>query len=210
MNITKSSLTLAILFLAACADPADKVPAASISTNGGSATISQASATAAAKAYVINAENSKVEFTGSKVTGKHDGGFKQIQGEVHTSGNTVAHAKVTIDTTSLHSDNERLTGHLKSPDFFDVAKYPAAVFETTSITGIGDNATVKGNLTLHGVTKEISFPAKINVQDDAVTVKAEFSINRQDFGIKFAGKPDDLIRDGVVLRLDVKANPKQA
>ncbi|MGZ8901766.1 MAG: hypothetical protein ACXW3Z_16865, partial [Limisphaerales bacterium] len=63
MNITKSSLTLAILFLAACADPADNVPAASVSTNGASATTSQASATpiAAAKAYVINAENSKVE-----------------------------------------------------------------------------------------------------------------------------------------------------
>ena len=218
MNITKLSLALSLLFFAACADPADNVPAASVSTNGSSATISQASTnaastgapTAGAKAYVINSENSKVEFTGSKVTGKHDGGFKQVQGEVHTSGNTVSHAKVTIDTTSLYSDNDRLTGHLKSPDFFDVAKYPTAVFETTSISGTGDNASVKGNLTLHGVTKEISFPAKIEVKDDAVTVKAEFSINRQDFGIKYAGKPDDLIRDGVVLRLDVKATPKQA
>lgn len=211
MKIIKSSLPIALLFLAACADPADNVPAASVGTNGAS-TISAAepASNAAAKAYAITSENSKVEFTGSKVTGKHDGGFKQIQGEVHTSGNTVAHAKVTIDTTSLHSDNNRLTDHLKSPDFFDVAKYPTAVFETTSISGTGDNATVKGNLTLHGVTKEISFPAKIEVQDDAVTVKAEFSINRQDFGIKFAGKPDDLIRDGVVLRLDVKATPKQA
>jgi polyisoprenoid-binding protein YceI len=216
MNITKSSLALAILFLAACADPADKVPAASISTNGASATISEAApatapaSTAGAKAYAITSENSKVEFTGSKVTGKHDGGFKQIQGEVHTSGNTIAHAKVTIDTTSIYSDNDRLTGHLKSPDFFDVQKYPTAVFETTSISGTGENSTVKGNLTLHGVTKEISFPAKIEVKDDAATVKAEFSINRQDFGIKYTGKPDDLIRDLVVLRLDVKATPKQA
>ena len=60
------------------------------------------------------------------------------------------------------------------------------------------------------MTKEISFPAKIEVKDDAVTVKAEFSINRHDFDIKYAGKPDDLIREGVVLRLDVKATPKQA
>ena len=216
--ITSTSLLLGVLLLAACADPSENVPAASVSTNSSSAAATPAAPTGAAKAYAITAENSKVEFTGSKVTGKHDGGFKQIQGEVHTSGNTVAHAKVTIDTTSIYSDNDRLTGHLKSADFFDVQKFPTAVFETTSIsdtvekTSISSdaNATVKGNLTLHGVTKEISFPAKIEVKDDAVTVKADFSINRKDFGIVYTGKPDDLIRDGVVLRLDVKATPKQA
>ena len=211
-TITSTSLLLGVLLFAACADPSQDVPAAKVATNSSStvAATPAASANAAAKAYAITAENSKVEFTGSKVTGKHDGGFKQLQGEVHTSGNTVAHAKVTIDTTSIFSDNDRLTGHLKSPDFFDVQKFPTAVFETTSISGAGDNATVNGKLTLHGVTKDISFPAKIDVKDDSVTVKAEFSINRKDFGIVYAGKPDDLIRDGVVLRLDVNATPKQA
>ncbi len=212
--ITSTSLLLGVLLFAACADPSETVPAASVSTNSATASSTTAATgtkpAGAAKAYAITAENSKVEFTGSKVTGKHDGGFKQIQGEVHTSGETVAHAKVTIDTTSIYSDNDRLTGHLKSADFFDVQKFPTAVFETTSISGAGDNATVNGKLTLHGVTKEISFPAKIDVKDDAVTVKAEFSINRKDFGIVYTGKPDDLIRDGVVLRLDVKATPKQA
>ena len=212
-SITSTSLLAGVLLFAACADPSENVPAASVSTNSTSSTAATPAtppSNAATKAYAITAENSKVEFTGSKVTGKHDGGFKQLQGEVHTSGNSVSHAKVTIDTTSLHSDNDRLTGHLKSPDFFDVAKFPTAVFETTSISGTGPTANVTGKLTLHGVTKEITFPAKIEVKDDAVTVKAEFSINRQDFGIKYAGKPDDLIRDGVVLRLDVKATPKQA
>jgi polyisoprenoid-binding protein YceI len=203
-------LTLPIALLVACADPADKVPAANVSaTNDSAATAATtAKAAAGAKAYVITPDSSKIEFTGSKVTGKHDGGFKQFQGEVHASGDAVSHAKVTIDTTSLWSDNDRLTGHLKSPDFFDVQKFPTAEFETTAISGSGDNATVKGKLTLHGVTKEITFPAKIHVKDDAVTVAAEFSINRFDFGIKYAGKADDLIREGVVLRLDVKATPK--
>ncbi|HEX7859535.1 MAG TPA: YceI family protein [Verrucomicrobiae bacterium] len=214
---------LAILLLAGCADPAENVPKASVSTNstasadaassagdGAKAAATASNPAAGAKAYAITPENSKVEFTGSKVTGKHDGGFKQLQGEVHVAGTAVQHAKVTIQTDSLHSDNDRLTGHLKSPDFFDTAKYPTAVFETTSITGSGANATVKGKLTLHGETKEISFPANIEVKDDAVTVKAEFSINRHDFNMKYAGKADDLIRDMVVLRLDVKATPKQA
>ena len=115
-----------------------------------------------------------------------------------------------VPTTSIYSDNDRLTGHLKSPDFFDVEKHPTAIFETTSITGSGDNSKVTGKLTMHGETKEISFPAKIEVKDDAVTVQAEFSINRFDFNMKYPGKADDLIREGVVLRLDVKATPKQA
>jgi polyisoprenoid-binding protein YceI len=205
-------LALPIALLVACADPADKVPAADVATNRSDSTAAATAASpapaAGAKAYAITADNSKVEFTGSKVTGKHDGGFKKFEGEVHASGGNVSHAKVTIDTTSLWADNDRLTGHLKSPDFFDVAKFPTAVFETTSISGTGDNAKVTGNLTLHGVTKQISFPAKIHVKGDAATVAAEFSINRMDFDIKYTGKADDLIRDNVVLRLDVKATPK--
>ena len=171
---------LAVLLLVGCADPAENVPKASVSTNSsasadagttaGDGAKAAAAATsnpgAGAKAYAITPENSKVEFTGSKVTGKHDGGFKQLAGEVHVVGNAVQHAKVTIQTDSLYSDNDRLTGHLKSPDFFDTAKYSTAVFETTAISGSGANATVTGKLTLHGETKQISFPANIEVKDE--------------------------------------------
>lgn len=211
MKTLKSfSLSLSILFFAACADPSENVPAASVGTNSTTTTAAKPATDASAKAYAITSENSKVEFTGSKVTGKHDGGFKDLQGEVHVSNGAVAHAKVTIKTESIYSDNDRLTAHLQSADFFDVEKYPEAIFETTSISPQGDNSTVTGNLTLHGITKPITFPAKVQVKDDAVTIKAEFSINRMDFGMKYPGKSDDLIRDGVVLRLDVKATPKQA
>jgi polyisoprenoid-binding protein YceI len=210
------AFVLPIAFFAACADPSENVPAANVSsTNQTTAAAADTTRTAsttppaASKLYVINPENSKVDFTGSKVTGKHDGGFKKFQGEVSVSGQTVSSAKVTIDTTSLWSDNDRLTTHLKGPDFFDVTKYPTAEFASTSISGQGANSTVTGNLTLHGITKQISFPAKIEIKDDVVTVAAEFSINRFDFDMKFAGKADDLIREGVVLKLDVKATPKQ-
>jgi polyisoprenoid-binding protein YceI len=210
MNILKTSLlTLPVALLLACADPSENVPKANVSaTNQSPASSASTAPPAAGKVYAITPDNSKIEFTGSKVTGKHDGGFKKFQGEIHASGNSLSHAKVTIDTTSLWSDNNRLTGHLKSPDFFDVAKHPAAVFETSSISGPGENSTVTGKLTLHGITRQISFPAKVAVKDDAVTVAAEFSINRFDFDMKYAGKADDLIRDNVVLRLDIKATPK--
>ena len=115
-----------------------------------------------------------------------------------------------IDTTSIYADNERLTGHLKSADFFNAAQMPTATFETTAITPQAANSLVTGNLTLHGVTKQISFPAKIQVSDDAVEVGADFFINRFDFDIKYAGKADDLIRKEVVLKLKVKATPAEA
>jgi polyisoprenoid-binding protein YceI len=84
---------------------------------------------------------------------------------------------------------------------------PTAIFETTAITPQATNSLVTGNLTLHGVTKQISFPADIKVSEAAVEVGAEFFINRFDFGIQYPGKANDLIRKEVVLKLKVKAAP---
>ena len=151
-------------------------------------------------------------FIGSKVTGSHNGGFKKLSGEFRVANGKVADTgnKVAIDTTSIWTDTDRLTGHLKSPDFFDVARFPTATFETTSIKQDGTNSMVAGNLTLHGVTKQISFPANIQVSENSVEVTADFFINRFDFEIKYAGKTDDLIRKEVVLKLKVKAIPGRA
>jgi hypothetical protein len=73
-----------------------------------------------------------------------------------------------------------------------------------------EGSTVTGDLTLHGVTKSISFPAKIEATDGAVDVTAEFAINRFDFEIKYPGRANDLIRKEVVLKLKVKAAPGRA
>ena len=70
----------------------------------------------------------------------------------------------------------------------------------------GSTHSITGNLTLHGVTKSIAFPAKVAIAENGgVTFDTEFAINRKDFGIVYPGKTDDLIRDEVVLRLNVKA-----
>src|SRR5690606_33501403 len=112
-----------------------------------------------------------------------------------------------VELASVESDAEKLTGHLKSADFFDVEKFPKSTFKSTSVSAGSEPGTytVVGNLDLHGVTKSISFPAKINVSGDAVDVSSEFKINRKDFGIVYPGMPDDLIHDDVVIKLDVKA-----
>jgi polyisoprenoid-binding protein YceI len=101
----------------------------------------------------------------------------------------------------------RLTGHLKSADFFDTEKFPTSTFTVTVIEPADGAHKVTGNLALHGVTNSISFPAKIEVAAASLTVKAEFAINRKDFAINYPGKADDLIRDNVVIKLDLSAAP---
>ena len=209
----KRSLSLALLIplvaLYGCAkNPADDVAKADVS----SATNAPATSTAAGKTFAFSPDSSSIGFVGSKVTGRHNGGFRKFAGELHVENGKIADTgnKVVIDTTSLFADNDRLTGHLKSKDFFDVAQYPTATFQTTSIVPNTTNSTIAGDLTLHGITRHISFPATIKVTDSSVDVAAQFFLNRFDFEMKYPGKADDLIRKEVVLKLNVKASPGKA
>lgn len=190
---------------------ASPAPAPADSAVVASAPSPTASETAAVGALTFSPAASKIDFEGSKVTGSHAGGFKQFRGsaELSEDGGSLARIQVEIDMESTWSDSDRLTGHLKSADFFDVPKHAKSAFVSTEIKSGGANGasyTVTGNLTLHGVTKSIAFPATITVKDGGATLKTEFALNRKDFGIQYAGKTDDLIRDEVVIRLDVEAS----
>ena len=212
-------LSLAV-FMAACEDPAaNKTKATTTNTivSTANSAVTAASNSTAPKmdvkgtAYAISSDNSQVEFVGSKVTGKHDGGFKAFTGTVDLVNNKPEESRVSvdIDATSIYCDNDTLTGHLKSADFFEVEKYPKATFVSTKIIpdsakGAG-NYTITGDFNLHGQTKSITYPAKITVSGTDVLVESEFSINRKDFNIIYAGKTDDLIRDDVVIKLNLKA-----
>lgn len=217
------------LFLAACEDPAANKPKATTTNstmNSVSNSVANTATNSAANnifstmetkgtALPITRENSKLEFTGSKVTGKHDGGFKDFKGVIDLVNAKPEDSKVLfeIEMNSVYVDDEKLQGHLKSPDFFDVEKFPKANFTSTKIVpdtakGAG-NYTVTGDFNLHGQTKSITFPSKITVTDADVAVESEFSINRKDFGIVYAGKADDLIRDDVVIRLNLKSPRKK-
>jgi polyisoprenoid-binding protein YceI len=198
-----------VTLITGCSDPADKVT----KTTGAepkNVPASPAAAVSTAKEYVVRSE-STIGFVGSKVTGSHNGGFKKFSGKVSAADGKIAGMpEVKIDMNSIWADNERLTGHLKSPDFFDVQKFPVSTFTVTSIEATGDQQKITGNLDLHGVTKSISFPAQIQVSDEAVQLNADFAINRKDFNINYPGKPNDLIRDNVVLKLAIKATPGPA
>ncbi len=208
-------LTIIIVILSAlltfgCANPAANKPKATVAN---AEPEKDSTKPAAAERLVISPENSKVEFVAAKVTRSHNGSFKQFAGAIDLGKNNVEDSRVTIDieTASVVTDEDDLTKHLKTPDFFDVAKYPKATFTSTKIepnNAGGATHNVTGNFELHGIKKSITFPATITVAPDSVSVNAEFSINRQDFGLVYPGKADDLIRDGVVIKLTLKVPHK--
>jgi polyisoprenoid-binding protein YceI len=146
---------------------------------------------AAAGPGIITPENTTITFIGSKPGQMHHGGFKSFSGSVKPPAGDVTAATLTveIDTESLYADDPKLTNHLKSPDFFDVKKYPRATFVSTAIKAEkkDDNThVITGDLTLHGTKKELTIPAKITADDDLLTIDSTCTFDRTEFGIAFA------------------------
>ena len=224
----------ALTALAGCAkDPSKEAPAAKVSEPApetppaappveapaaASPTVAPAAAPSptAAPAPGGIAVTGTIGAIGSKVTGSHELQFKEFKGTIalkdgKPEGGALNFTVQTASVGEISPDDykAKLEEHLKSPAFFDVAKFPTAEFISTEISAkVGEKGAthlVKGKLTLHGVTKDVEFQATIAVAGKDITGKSEFSINRKDFGIVFPGKPDDLIRDGIVLKVDVKA-----
>jgi polyisoprenoid-binding protein YceI len=208
MRFLALSFTSLCFALCACdSDPAKGKAVASVSE---AVTPAPAASSTGAVKLTFSNDGSKLDFVGAKVTGKHDGSFEVFSGtidwvEANPEKSTV---KVEIDTSSIRADVPKLTGHLKTPDLLDVEKYPKATFESTSVKAGGEGGathTITGNFTLHGVTKSIAFPAKVTGRADGADIDAEFAINRKDFGITYPGMPDDLIRDEVLIKLQIRA-----
>lgn len=199
-----ASLFAAPALLFSCENPADKTTDAKVSTE-----VAKTASVETGVKFTFDPA-SKVNFIGSKVTRSHHGGFKTFTGHFTLKdGEPVGNNhKVIIDMKSTWSDDEKLTGHLTSPDFFDVEKYPQATFDVTAVTKESVGYTVAGNFTFHGVTKNISFPATVAKEGDGYRIHSKFDINRKDFNIVYPGKPDDIIRDQVVIELDLLAKPQ--
>lgn len=196
---------LSSLIFVSCENPADKTESAQVSD----AVEKQESSPAEGTKYVFTPE-SKINFVGSKVTGSHDGGFKTFTGHftIQDGAPVGTDRKVVIDMDSTWSDDEKLTGHLKTEDFFHVEKFPESTFDVTAVEKTADSSySISGNFNLHGVTKNITFPATVTQSGDTVKIDAKFDINRKDFGIAYAGMTDDLIRDEVIIELNLEAKP---
>ncbi|MSR56273.1 MAG: hypothetical protein EXS05_01190 [Planctomycetaceae bacterium] len=138
----------------------------------------------------LDPQNTKVEFLCEHLPPKQPdprlGGFEKFTGQAQIDpvGKTLKSVSIEIDTESLWTQMPQLTTHLGGPDFFDTNEHPQASFKSTSID-VKNAGTINGDLTLHGVTKPISFPATIKVGEDGLTLTARFSIDRTDFGLNF-------------------------
>lgn len=211
-----STLVLLSFPLAACDDHAEGVTAAEVAETEVSTTeTAPAEPDSTRERLTIDRARSSVGFTGAKLTDSHDGRFGEFEGTIELDPTAPERSRVsiTIEMASVDIEPERLEGHLKSADFFDVERFPTATFETSRIVRGGEGTignerathTVTGNLTLHGETRAITFPAIVTVGDDEVRARSELKIDRKDFGIVYPGMPDDLIADDVVIRFDVRA-----
>ena len=109
---------------------------------------------------------------------------------------------MTLKTASLFSNHAERDNHIASNDVLDVSEYPEATFKSTKVVPTGDNtADVTGDLTLHGVTKPVTFKATFNGEGkdpwggERAGFNATTTINLQDFGIKSPSKDQTLSLD---------------
>ena len=216
--ISRILLLSALSFsLAACAaDPGEGKVAAEVSEPPPAAEAPPAEAPAAAEGMkrAVDLAQTKVHAVGAKVTRQHDIDFVVSAADISAGADgTLTGLNVTVDMTQLTADVAKLTGHLKSPDFFNVEAHPTATFASTSVTAgsetEGATHTVTGELTLVGTTNQVTFPATVSTDEEGtITAHAEFVIDRQQWGIAYPGAPDDLIKDNVALTIDVVAPPE--
>lgn len=189
-------------------------------------TDAQEAAQATGAEYTVDS-TSTIKWTGSKPTGSHVGTFVISGGTLTVENDVLKAGSFTIDVTSLKNEDlteddgkSNLENHLKSADFFDVEKFPTALFTITGVEAhTADSADVlkdanfmvSGNLQLKDSTKNISFPAKISIDGAKLSATADFNIDRTQWGMNYKGpnNPQDwVISKQVNLKVNLSANKK--
>lgn len=147
--------------------------------------------------YKVDKAHSKVGFAISHMMiSEVEGQFNSFDATIVSSKDDFSDASVefTADVNTVDTNVERRDNHLKSPDFFDAAKYPTITFKSTSFTKTGDKSyKVAGDLTMHGVTKPVTLDATLTGTatgrggKKVVGFKVTGTINRIDFGVGTSG-----------------------
>lgn len=171
----------------------------------------------------IDTSHSGAHFTvRHMVVSKVRGAFSRWQGTLQFDEQNPEASKVSvqIEAASIDTREEKRDAHLRSPDFFDVAQYPTLSFESTKVEKVeGNSYRVTGDLTIHGVTKQVVLEAdylgagKDPWGNDRVGFEASTSINRKDFGLTWNQALEAggvLVGDKIEIALDVEAIKAQA
>ena len=160
-------------------------------------------------AYTMDKAHSSVGFTITHLSiSDIDGSFKTFDAKLTSSKEDFSDATFdfTADVNSINTDNEKRDGHLKSADFFDVAKFATLTFKSKTVKKVeGNKYTIIGEMTMHGVTKMVSFDAVIRSgvnpmsKKTVVGVKVSGTVNRSTFGIG-EKMPGTMLSEDVVVR----------
>jgi polyisoprenoid-binding protein YceI len=183
-------------------------------------------ASAAGATYVVDTTNSRIRFVGHGVGKNHPGTFQLSSGQVVVANNTVTEGEFNINIRSIDLEQKesmfqnKLKPHLLSGDFFDADNFSSARFEITNVqpyqpnsndTSIveGANFTISGNFTLRNTTKNISFPANIELDGSTLKAVGNFDIDRTQWQINYGNDKtlgDKFISEKVNIELDLRAN----
>ena len=163
----------------------------------------------------LTPQNTTIEFTGLHTGAEPNprvGYFAKFKGQLtfDEETGTPRAATIEIDTNSLVAPIDKLTNHLKSPDFFDARQFPKATFKTTKIeptaNASGPTYKVTGDLTIRDITKSITFPATVKVTDAGVVLESKFKLKRSEFGMNFG--PDRVVDEVSMSVIVGKKTPK--
>ncbi|HET7798957.1 MAG TPA: YceI family protein [Humibacillus xanthopallidus] len=167
--------------------------------------------------YAIDPSHTRIGFSArhAMVT-KVRGHFDQFEGNAHVDTATPANSSVTvtIEAASVTTGNEQRDGHLKTPDFFDIANYPQITFVSTNVERDGSEWDITGDLTINGVTKSVTIPfeetgsAKDPFGNTRVGFEGEVTIDRTEWNLSFNAALETggvLVSEKVKLEFDVSA-----
>jgi polyisoprenoid-binding protein YceI len=168
--------------------------------------------------WAIDPAHSTIGFTVSHmVVSEVDGKFKTYTGKalLEEADLTKSTVEFSADVASIFTDDAKRDEHLRSPEFFDAAKFPKLTFVSTKITKAGKGYKLKGNLTIHGVTKEVTLDATVSAAIKnpwgklVRAVKITGKVKRADYGLNWNKTLDQggmLIGDDVALNLKLEIN----
>lgn len=162
-----------------------------------------ASSVSLGQKYSIDIKESVVAWKGSMLIGSnsHTGYVYISKGELMIENGQLVGGTAEVNMNTIVDDRYRsdnnLIEHLKSPDFFDVEKFPTSSIIITKVESTNtENKKVSGNLTIKGITHPVTFPAKINVEDGIVKMNGKLVIDRTQWNVKYnSGKFYDILAD---------------
>lgn len=147
----------------------------------------------AADTFKADVSKSKLEWVGEKVAGQHNGTINLAGGTLVIDGTKIMSGSFEIDMNSITNVdltdaewNQKLVGHLKSDDFFGVAKFPKATFTITGpVAFVKGSANVKGNLSIKGITQPITFKAAMQNTAEGIRFYAHIIVDRTKFDVRY-------------------------